>query len=277
MLIRFSLIRAATSLFVPALLLAACDSAPGPVSLNERPPELSAFSFSPRNVVLEQLPPEQGDLVKVSLSVQVQARDVDGDLQQVSFVVQAPFIGAEAVATGDLAPTGGGQYAATTTIELNKSEVGIYTVLVFGVDEAGHMSNQVRGSLIFEARGAPPVIEDVSLPERIQRPASGEPAVLIPIVAAVSDPDGLRNIARVEMQIVPVGSGAPFLLCDDGGQGACNQGFSSSGDEEAGDGRFTITLQLESTNAPGETTFQFKAFDRSGLESEPVTRTITVE
>ena len=66
-------------------------------------------------------------------------------------------------------------------------------------------------------------------------------------------------------------------LCDDGGDGVCNPGFGSSGDETAGDGRFTITLQLDSSNAAGETTFEFRAIDRAGLVSETVTRTIIVE
>jgi hypothetical protein len=45
----------------------------------------------------------------------------------------------------------------------------------------------------------------------------------------------------------------------------------------AGDGRFTLTVQVESANAPGENTFAFQAFDRSNLESEVVLKSITVQ
>lgn len=261
------------------LLAAGCDSGPGPEAPDARPPEVSAFDFSPRTVLLDALPPDQqaGDRVPVTLTISAEARDLDGDLAQVSYVVQAPFAGADPVAAGDLPPTGGNGFGATITVELDKSVVGNYTVLVYGVDEAGHLSNQVRGLLAFVATGAPPVIEAVDLPERVTRPAPGADPVRIPIVATVTDPDGPANIARVEMQVLPSGGGAPLLLCDDGGQGTCNQGFAGSGDETAGDGRYTITLQVEAANAPGTTTFQFQAFDRAGLSSEPVVRTITIE
>ncbi len=259
-------------------VLAGCDSAPGPPSPDERPPVLFDFDFSPRSVVFEQLPPDQiaGDLVRVPVELSVSARDADGDLETVRFLVQPPFSTSETVAAGEMTPAGNGRFTATATVEIPKSDVGVYSVVVFAVDGAGQMSNQARGEFAFEATGEPPVIEDVALPERVTRPAPGEDPVLIPIVATVSDPDGLANIARVEMQVLPIGS-VILQLCDDGGEGACNPGFGSSGDETAGDGRFTITLQLDSSNAPGETTFEFRAIDRAGLTSETVTRTITVE
>ncbi len=258
-------------------VLAGCDSAPGPPSPDQRPPVLFDFDFSPRSVVFEQLPPDQvaGDLVRVPLELSVAARDLDGDLESVRFLVQPPFSGTETVAAGEMTPAGEGRFTATATVEIPKSDVGVYSVIVFAVDRAGQMSNQARGTFAFEATGEPPVIEEVELPERVTRPAPGEDPVLIPIVATVSDPDGLANVARVEMEVVS--AGIVLQLCDDGGDGACNTGFGSSGDETAGDGRFTLTIQLDSSNAPGETTFEFRAIDRAGLESETVTRTITVE
>ncbi|RMF55696.1 MAG: hypothetical protein D6746_13365 [Bacteroidetes bacterium] len=267
--------RVTAGLVLLGVVLAGCDTVPGPRDVGT-PPHVFDFSFSPQRIAFEQLPPGQieGDVARVPLSLRVTVRDDDGDLEEVRYLIRPPLSDAEVLDTGVMAPVGNGVYAAETQLTLARSAVGTYTVLVVAADAAGHLSNQVRGELTFEATGRPPVIEAVEMPERVTRPGPGEEPVLIPIVATVTDPDGLENIARVEMEVVPGGS--VFFLCDDGGEGACNAG-ASSGDAEAGDGRFTITIQLTSDNAPGETTFRFRAIDRSGLESEPVERTITVE
>ena len=96
----------------------------------------------------------------------------------------------------------------------------------------------------------------------------------IPIVVTVEDPDGIANVSRVEMLVN--GSG-PLFLCDDGGNGVCNAGFPPSGDEVAGDGRFTITIQLDASNSPGDNLFEFTAVDRGGLESATEQRTVEVQ
>ena len=132
------------------------------------------------------------------------------------------------------------------------------------MDEAGQASNQLIGSLVLAASGREPVIEEVIAPERVERPSTG--ATPITLVAVVSDPDGLANVSRVRFWNVEAPS-ATFGLRDDG----------QGGDEVAGDGRYTATVQIESTNRPGPTTLAFQATDRGGLESQIVEKTITVE
>ena len=134
------------------------------------------------------------------------------------------------------------------------------------------MSNRIFGSFEVLAGNEPPSIVSVDMPDRIARPAAGQPAVQIPIVVQVTDPDGLKNIQKVEMQ---VNGGSVLFLCDDGGSGSCNGG--SSGDQSAGDGAYTVTIQLESTNTPGDYLFQFVVEDRAGWRSERINRTLTVE
>jgi hypothetical protein len=260
---------------VPALLLAACDTAPGPTPLAERPPVLSELAYTPQVVVLEQVPDQvEGDLVRIPISINVRADDEDGDLDAVRYVVQSPLAGSAPLAAGELGPSGPLQYGGNITVEIPTAEVGRYTLMVYAEDRAGQLSNQVRGTLRFEATGKPPVIEDVEMPETVQRPAEGEPPVAFQIIATVSDPDGLNNIQRVELRNV---LGGPALeLCDTGPDAPCG-GIASSGDAVAGDGRFTLTVQVESANAPGENTFAFQAFDRSNLESEVVLKSITVQ
>lgn len=254
-------------------LLAGCDAVPGAAPLDQRPPVLSDLVFSPQVIVAEQVPElVSGDLVRIPLDLDVLAQDPDGDLDEVRFVVQSPRVGQGAVAEGQLAANVQGRYQTRTTLDIPKAFVGLYTVIVYAVDRQGQISNEVRGMLRFEATGKPPVLEAVDLPETVERPAPGEPPVLIPIVATVSDEDGLSNILRVEMRV----GATVLLLCDDGPGEPCGSS-PNSGDEVAGDGRFTLTVQLESTNSPGPVTFDFQAFDRAGLSSEILTRTINVE
>lgn len=262
-------------LLLLGLFGAACDTAPGPDPVDVQPPTVSDFRFTPDLVNFEQLPPEQqvGERARIPLSLSVRAADPDGRVAEVRYVVQYAQDPLRPVQEGVLALTGPAQYGTAATLELPRSNVGAYTVLVYAVDDEGRLSNQVRGLLRFYASGQPPVVEAVELPARIERPAPGEPDKLLRIVATVRDPDGLANVLRVEMR--PNG-GAPILLCDDGGQGACG-GFSSSGDETAGDGRYTITVRLAASNQPGTNVFDFQAFDRSGLASAVVSRSIIVE
>ncbi|MDQ7040008.1 MAG: hypothetical protein Q9M35_03615 [Rhodothermus sp.] len=256
-------------------LLWGCDTLPGAPSLNERPPVVSNLSFAPDSVDFNALPAEQvrGDTALIPLTIAVTARDPDGQVVQVAFVVRAPFSTTEPVATGTLEAVGNDRYAGGTTLRLHRAQVGPYTVLVYAVDDARRLSNQVRGTLWFWATGGPPVIEAVQVPDTLQRPAPGEPPVIFQVVAQVSDPDGLENILRVELR---VNNGAPILLCDDGSEGVCG-GIPNSGDAVAGDGLFTVTLALASDNAPGTYTFAFQAIDRIGLTSEEVRRDVVVE
>ncbi len=256
-------------------LLAACDTAPGPEAPGLRPPALSDFSFSPQNVVLEQWPAEliDGDNVLVPLELRVTVRDPDSAIDEVQFVVQSSLSSFEPVATGMLRTAGGDQYAAAETITLPRGAIGAYTIIVFAVDEDRKLGGEVRGTLNYFATGQPPVVEEVDAPETVTRPAPGEAPVVFQYVALVSDPDGLENVAKVEVEIENVGT---LRLCDDGSEGACNAGFPDSGDATAGDGRFTLTLQVDSNNQPATLRLRFKATDRTGLDSAIVERTFTI-
>lgn len=254
------------------LLFAGCDAAPGPTNLNERPPVVSNLAVEPGVLIPDGTAGAEADLV-ADVQVSWSVADPDGDVERVFVLVQSPNPGGEPVGTAELAAVSG-RMQATVQVSIPAGAVGMYPVTVVAADSRGAMSNRLVGRLDVEGSGAPPTILEVDAPERITRPAAGEPPVPITLVAHVTDPDGAANIARV--QVVANGT-ATLLLCDDGGQGSCNVGFGSSGDETAGDGRYTLTIQLTSANAPGTNVFVFQARDRSGLDSETVERTIIVE
>jgi hypothetical protein len=116
---------------------------------------------------------------------------------------------------------------------------------------------RAQGLLHMTAPGEPPVIE-----EAVFDPTVVNPPATFRAIATVSHPGGLDRIARVE---VITHTNAVFDLFDDGTQG----------DEAAGDGRFTRTFQSEGA-APGEYTWRFRAYDRTGQVSEEVTATFVV-
>ena len=240
------------------LALSACDQAPGLLDDAGVPPELSEFSFSPHEFIA---PPGDADVI-VPLSLEVTVRDADNDVEAVSFVV----FGDTTIAEGMLASGSGGQYAGSSDVIVPAGEIGVYTVLVFAEDREGMLSNQVRGMMHVSAEGAPPVISMVVAPDTLRRPMPGEPSALLELVAVVSDPDGLSNIASVEFWNV-TRPGTKIGMFDEG----------ADGDAEAADGRYTRIVQINSSNEPGVTTLAFQARDRAGLLSDIVEATTVVE
>ncbi|MEM1269336.1 MAG: hypothetical protein AAGI08_04725 [Bacteroidota bacterium] len=265
---RFSSLLSAGLLAVACLFVAGCDAEPGLDEPTGSPPLLSDFELTPQQVLFDSLPENQrdGDTAIVEYRVTLQARDADADIDTVAYLINSPFEQGGPIARGELQLMGR-VYTGGGTLRLPKSDTGLYTVIAYAVDSEGQLSNQVRGLIEFSAEaGAAPVIESVEAPETVTRPASGQ-TTRFRIVATVSDADGLRNILRV---VLRTAGGTELAMLDDGGVG------SNSGDETANDGRYTLTVEVSSENALGPNTFQFQAFDRQGLESNIVERTITI-
>ncbi len=234
-------------------LLSACDTALEPDVERNAPPEVSQLAFSPDTVTAVS-----GDSSSVELEMQVTATDAEQDLDRVRYSLLPPARNADPVAEGALTRHGGDLFREVTTVRLASGAIGRYTLLIYAVDAAGQISNQLRGGIVLTGEGEPPVIEEVIAPEEVNPPTE------LQFIAVVSDPDGLENIAQV---IVLTPNGQRVSLLDDG---------QSSGDEFADDGRYTATFDVPEGITPGTQTFFFQAFDRFGLESEVVAVDVTV-
>ena len=268
----------ASFLLLTAFLVLAvigCDNAPGVQDPLAAPPVVSDLDYTPRAVQVDNLPASaiSGDNVLVTIDISARAVDADGDVDRVAFVIQSPVGATEPIAEGELLAGAGSRFSTRAEVTFPKALTGPYVLIVYASDKRGYLGNELRGTIELTATGNPPVIEEIIAPDRIQRPAVGEPAATMQLIAVVSDPDGLANVARVEVRF---DGGSPLLLCDDGGQSQCNPGFGSA-DATAGDGRFTLTLQVNENNTPGPRTLEFIATDRSGLQSEAVTRVLTID
>ena len=248
------------------LLIAGCDSLPEETETISRPPVLSNLSYTPRQLDLGIMP---GAIVdgnaRINFSVSVFASDPDGSVQQVNMVLRSPTIGSAPLANVELSTTGDGQYSVTYTQEVPEGETGDYTIELYAVDDTGMLSNRVLGTFTLLNVQDPPVITTVEAPDTVQRPSEGTTS--FQLVAVVSDPQGIANVSTVTAWNVNTPQ-AIFGLFDNG---------ISGGDETAGDGRFTATVQISSTNATGVNTLAFQATDRAGLKSEVVTVDITIE
>lgn len=250
------------------LFAAGCDTPPGPHPPMSRAPVVSAFQFDPAEVNLADVDPEdiQHGVVIIRLNLQAEVDAMDDEIEAVRYLVRSPDRSTSTLVDGDLSFDGTGRYAASVELSLQPGAVGNYPVVVYAVNSQGRLSNQVSGMLRYRAPSEPPVIEEIVAPDVIQRPSDG--MLPVEIVAVVSDPDGLENIERVVLWNVNT-PGSLIQMHDDGS--------SASGDDEAGDGRYTVTLSISSTNEPGVNTFAFQARDLTGLESEIIEHSITIQ
>ena len=249
--------------------LSGCDSAPGPADALERPPVVSSFSYAPKQLNLVDVAPgelEDGTIeVAFTASAAVDTRGGAVSLDRVIFVLRPPTQNAAPVAFERMETAGNDLYEINQTLTLDAGEVGNYTMSIYAVDANGQLSNQVLGTFQLINEGSPPVIDSLVVPDTIVRPTTGEKEELF--IAVVSDPDGLNNIAGVVFWNV-ARPDITFSLFDDG---------ESSGDETAGDGRYTTTVVIGSGNAAGINRFAFQATDRAGLKSEVVVKEITIQ
>jgi len=174
---------------------AGCDTAPGVIETENRSPVLSNLFFSPSSVLLDELPAGsiQAGIARIELNVEVDVADAEGDLDRIFILVVSPIPGREPVASEEIVVAESGHVVADISLQIPVAEIGNYTVRVFASDQAGSLGNQVIGTLIVDAISEPPQIDAIDIPDRVTRPGPGEPAIQIPIVAHVSDPDGLAK------------------------------------------------------------------------------------
>jgi len=255
------------------LVFTSCDSVPGVTDPTASSPVVSGIQVSPEVLALDQLGGE-GETVSAQITVTADVTDADNDLTAAFVLIRSSSPGQAPLAQEEVQLGNAGTFTSRLDLTVPRASGGQFVVSVFAADAAGNISNTAYGSIQVSGESAPPEIMSIDMPDQVTRPAAGLPPISISIQATVSDPDGLDNVAFVE---VIVNGAATLRLCDDGGSGTCNNGFGSSGDLDAGDGVYTLTIQLDASNSAGTNSFEFTAVDRTGLRSGTVSRTIVVQ
>jgi len=163
---------------------------------------------------------------------------------------------------------GDGIFTVRTSFQLERVQIGVFTVEVSAVGRNDLRSNTFLLPLTVFRGNHPPLISAVEAPDTVR--LANESQVLV-LRLRVTDEDGLGDIARVFFNSYrPDGSasgGNPFQMFDDGS--------ASHGDEKAGDGVFGLLITLPPTTQPGTYRFEFQAVDRSNalsiLHIHPIT------
>jgi hypothetical protein len=152
------------------------------------------------------------------------------------------------------------------------SQAADYFFRVVAYDLAGDSSAakviSTRG--VFRFPQAPEISNLVAPPTAALAPGQ---VVQILITIDVSDPQGLPDIDFVRFRsILPSGreaTNSPFRMADDGNTEA-------NGDLEAGDGTYSIIINLPPDTNTGSYQFIFEAKDKSNLFSNKITHFLTV-
>lgn len=204
--------------------------------------------------------------------------DGDGTVRVVRVEIYPPFFSRPAFTDsllddgqhGDGA-AGDGVFGQTLTPARFGCKVGLYSFVFRAVDTANGVSAAEIKTIpvnLLKENNLPPRLAGLQAPSTISRNVTPNTYVLS---VQVSDPNApCDKISRVFFNtFLPNGnpsSGNPFLMRDDGQQG----------DAAAGDGRYSLTIQISSQNATGNYRFEFQAQDQKGALSDKLIHTIIV-
>jgi hypothetical protein len=162
---------------------------------------------------------------------------------------------------------GDGRFSTFQNLNLVFQSSGKYTFRFQAKDRKGLESRPVVVIATVIRENEPPMLSDLSAPDSLSRNKS-EP---IRLTIRAEDPQGPGDIRRVYFNsFKPEGSasdGNPFLMYDDGAHG---------GDPVAGDGEYSLTIQIKSNNMLGVYRFDFYAEDLVGFVSNVISHEIEV-
>jgi hypothetical protein len=177
------------------------------------------------------------------------------------------------VNNGDLSP-GDGKYSNRVPFSENYLN-GNYTIEYY-VSTDNNSTNQIGQEVFLYNNGKtniPPVLSSLTAPDTITLIT---PSVMEFFSIQVEDSNGLGDVRDVYLQSYrPDGttSGATISLYDDGGLIIS----PSSGDQVAGDGIYSLTVQLPFTTTNGLWRFVFRAIDRGNKLSNEISHNILVQ
>jgi hypothetical protein len=164
-----------------------------------------------------------------------------------------------------------GVFGQTILASRLSKQCGLHDFVFRAIDILGDASQaevKVVNVDLSKSGNLPPQLSGLQAPATISRRATPNTYVLS---VKAADPNGrCDGIARVFFNTFqPNGvpsTGNPFLLRDDGKQG----------DALAGDGRYSLTIQITPQNATGNYRFEFQAEDQKGAASAKLVHTISV-
>ena len=260
-----SRVRLPTAALAALLLVAACDSAPGLPDEGVRP-SVTAFALSPARDSLATSAPTATVPLAVEATLAGEGRIAVRVLVRYSGTTRVS--GVDSLAADTLVSVQPGPVRIALPLVLPRGATGEYAVSLSTVGVDGRTGGGASGVFRFRAASlGPPAVSGVTAAASVARPRTG--SAPFPVSAAVSDPDGLANIATVVL--TDEAGGVIAELFDEGRTGR------ATADATAGDGRYTVTIGIPAAFEPGRYTLAVVALDRAGTSSAPAPFTFTVQ
>ncbi len=240
------------------------------------PPIVKSVKIEPDKINLDtisagiEITPE--DTIKIKLKTTAVIFDKDGqdDIAKTICQVINPYRGITLTRI-NLDKINDSTFYGEPEFKIKRKESGNYYVKIFSIDKSNFSSNEVYFSLNLYRGNRPPVISDLIAPDTVFLQTQ---TVLIKMTIKATDPDGDNDIKTVQFNSYkPDGSpssGNPFKMYDDGNSSGI------SGDDKAGDGIYSIIIQLPPNTQKGKYRFEFQAIDRAGASSNVITHFIAV-
>lgn len=260
------------SLSILLLLISSCsqdDSTLDP-SLNDTPIVFTGMELSDFLVDTDTLSLVPGkdkspdDPVQIPLRVTVQVQRPAASSEKVRIRCEVlPDGSSTPVAVRTIEDVTAGEQVFAFDLELNRGDVGDYRVEVTGEDAAGTITAMASATLRVIYGSKPPVLVELAAPDSVQLQVQ---TVTFDLSVLVEDESGPADVKQVFFNsFLPDGkpsTGNPFLMHD--------QGVASNGDAVAGDGWYSLRVQLPPTAQRGEYEFQFRAVDFSNATSNVI-------
>lgn len=226
--------------------------------------------FIPDSIVVDQVVP---------FLLQVRAMDPDsGDaVQRVTYFIMGPTI-SDLAEEGELFDDGlhndslanDNVFGIETSTAFSSWKFGLYHISIQAYDTFNKKSESVYVILHWKKMdiSVAPQVFELSAPDTIRLPASGDDTRLITIGA--TDADDNRDIKDVFFNSFKpdgeISSSSPLAMYDDG----------TSGDITSGDNTFSLLIRFPYNTPPGNYRFEFQARDYSDLLSNKIIHIVTV-
>lgn len=265
-------------IFLTVLLLPSCGKENlGILDLNiSNPPIIKFAKIEPNKINLDTIlvgtekSPEDTLKIKFKATAIVYDKDGQDDISETFCYVINPLRGTTLIQT-KLSRMDDSTFYGTPEFNIQRKEAGICYVKIFSVDKSNFTSNEFYFNLNLYRGNRPPIISDLNAPDSVILQSQ---TILIKITIKATDPDGDNDIKAVYFNsFKPDGSpssGNPFRMYDDGNANGI------SGDEKAGDGIYSIIIQLPPNTQKGTYRFEFQAIDRAGATSNTITHFLVV-
>lgn len=265
------------------VVLAGCEkSRLGTVDVSTDVPVLSDAAITPDSINLDMLSPS-GDTFLVSATIAVRSTMGQGEQILVATLLRPGSTGTVTQVTlrdngvPPDAAANDGVFGGTLQFTLTRAQAGTYRVRLSASTAAGLQSNILEKSLKLTRRNAVPHLLAVAVPDTIDLPTND--TIRVQFTATVSDSDGLADIREVFFRRISPPDPTRFQMKDDGGLDApvLVGGIPlRSGDDVAGDGRYSFLIPVLPTSTRRTNVFEFQCIDSFGDTSRTTQRSFTI-